>query len=405
MNIVVLSTLYPDPLDRENANTTPVVHKFAKEWVKQGHNVLVIHNLNIFVLPLYYIPERIWSILSSKVGFKINLNRKQRKDYYFKKDNVDVERLTIIKIVPFGKYLNISLNNQYKRLLKVLKKHEFTPDIVIGHAENPQIYQLYRMKDDYKNIKTSLVFHGVEYLKRKSYTTWRNEYFNTIDKIGFRNKDIYRKACEEIGFNREYFICPSGISEKIIPTKVPNKILVNKKMKIIYVGQLIKRKHVDKIIKVLTSLNNCFDFECEIIGDGEELEALKDIANKTDLKNNIAFLGRLQHKEVIKKMLQANLFIMISEGEAFGLVYLEAMSQGCIAIASKDSGMEDIIQNGVNGYLCDSGNASELNNILLNIKQLNDLEVISLINNSYNTSKKFTDEYVARQYLKNVTDI
>ena len=42
---------------------------------------------------------------------------------------------------------------------------------------------------------------------------------------------------------------------------------------------------------------------------------------------------------------------MISQGEAFGLVYLEAMARGCITIASRGEGFDGIIKDGINGFL------------------------------------------------------
>lgn len=49
-------------------------------------------------------------------------------------------------------------------------------------------------------------------------------------------------------------------------------------------------------------------------------------------------------------MLASDCFIMISKNEAFGLVYLEAMSAGCITIASRGEGFDGVIIHGVNGF-------------------------------------------------------
>ena len=58
MNILVITTIYPEPDDGVLAPTTPVVHNFAKEWVKMGHKVMAIHNSNKFPLPFYFIPKK-----------------------------------------------------------------------------------------------------------------------------------------------------------------------------------------------------------------------------------------------------------------------------------------------------------------------------------------------------------
>jgi len=56
MKILVLTSVYPQPDDDKYTGVTPVVHYYAKEWAKAGHDVLVIHNANKFILPVYHQP-------------------------------------------------------------------------------------------------------------------------------------------------------------------------------------------------------------------------------------------------------------------------------------------------------------------------------------------------------------
>lgn len=67
MNILLLTSNYPAPdLPKE---TTPVVHYFAKEWVSNGHKVIVIHNQTIFPRIIYPFLRLFAKILSTKVGY------------------------------------------------------------------------------------------------------------------------------------------------------------------------------------------------------------------------------------------------------------------------------------------------------------------------------------------------
>ena len=59
-------------------------------------------------------------------------------------------------------------------------------------------------------------------------------------------------------------------------------------------------------------------------------------------------------------MQMSECFIMVSKNETFGLVYLEAMLQGCIVVASKNEGIDGIIIHGENGFLCNAGDVNEL---------------------------------------------
>jgi glycosyltransferase involved in cell wall biosynthesis len=90
---------------------------------------------------------------------------------------------------------------------------------------------------------------------------------------------------------------------------------------------------------------------------------------------------------------------MISEGEAFGLVYLEAMSRGCITIASKNEGMDGIIKDGINGFLCESGNQFDLENKLRFISCLSTKEIKVIKINAIHTAQEYTNEKAALKYL------
>jgi len=93
---------------------------------------------------------------------------------------------------------------------------------------------------------------------------------------------------------------------------------------------------------------------------------------------------------------------MISSNEVFGLVYLEAMAQGCIVIASKGGGFDGIIVDGENGFLCEQGNHEELAQIYRRINTLSKAEKRIIAQNAIKTASTYTDSNVARRYLDSV---
>ena len=123
-----------------------------------------------------------------------------------------------------------------------------------------------------------------------------------------------------------------------------------------------------------------------------------------NLESCIHLLGHLSREQVFEKMTAADCFVMISENETFGLVYLEAMAQGCLVIASEREGMDGIIEHGVNGFLCKAGDAIELSNIIKHINNLSieERKVISF--NALNTVRNLTDRRVAQLYLDAITE-
>lgn len=93
---------------------------------------------------------------------------------------------------------------------------------------------------------------------------------------------------------------------------------------------------------------------------------------------------------------------MISEEETFGLVYLEAMSMGCITIASRNEGMEGIIVDGKNGFLCKAGDEHELASIINKINQMPQDKLNEISINAIKTAKELTDDKVAEHYINSI---
>ena len=86
----------------------------------------------------------------------------------------------------------------------------------------------------------------------------------------------------------------------------------------------------------------------------------------------------------------------------FGLVYLEAMARGCITVASKNEGMEGIIQDGVNGFLCKAGDVNELVSVIQRINVLPAAEKQRISDKARYTAEELSDYNVAKHYIETV---
>ena len=117
------------------------------------------------------------------------------------------------------------------------------------------------------------------------------------------------------------------------------------------------------------------------------------------IDNKIILKGHLKRDDVIRELDSAEVFIMISKRETFGLVYLEAMARGCIVVASKDEGMEGIIKHGYNGYLCNAGNPDALAKIIKEIKELPLDELNKISHAALLTAREMTDKKMAENYI------
>ena len=132
------------------------------------------------------------------------------------------------------------------------------------------------------------------------------------------------------------------------------------------------------------------------------MKKMKTLVSTTDHFETF-FAGKIPRHQVFQMMDEHHVFIMISQREIFGLVYLEAMARGMIVIGSRGEGIDGVIQDGKNGFLCNPGDTSELANILSRIERTDGAALSKISNNARHTAQKFTDELVAEEYFAQVS--
>ncbi|PKU06077.1 glycosyltransferase family 4 protein, partial [Neisseria meningitidis] len=98
------------------------------------------------------------------------------------------------------------------------------------------------------------------------------------------------------------------------------------------------------------ALAQCPQLRLNIGGSGQEEQRLKQQAADLGITHAVTFLGALQPEAVLDLMRNSDAFVLASRTETFGVVYIEALSQGLPVIATRCGGAESIVSDG-NGYL------------------------------------------------------
>ena len=151
---------------------------------------------------------------------------------------------------------------------------------------------------------------------------------------GFRAKDVA--------------VVPNGIDIEIFRhidiSRVPHRI--------ISVAHLKKVKGLDYLIKAMPAVLKDFpDAEFVLVGDGPERKNLENLAHSLGLGGRVKFKGALPHSQVAQELAKAEVFVLPSLAEGFGIAVVEAMAAGLPVIASRVGGITDIIQHNHNGLL------------------------------------------------------
>ena len=347
MKILVITDLYPI---KDDEKCTPrTIYDFVQEWKKSGHEVKVI-----------------------KPNFILN-SFLRRKPFYKSGIYGDIENINYW--LPFiGKIKNKIQSN-------------LEADIVIAHMPSGLIFA----NKLGLNFCAGVHVSDLEVLRNPVYKiyfkTELEQAYQNAQKIACRSfvlKDKFLKLYSE--YASKTFVAPSGIQFKPIK-RTWNPI---GKIKVLTCGQLIKRKNIDKVIHACEGFEN---IELTVIGSGEKYKDLRKLSKKP------IFTGRLSHEEVLKKMCESDIFILPSINETFGMVYLEAMAEGCITVCTKGDGIDGIIKDSENGFLTEVDKVGETIQRMLDYKDKN-----KLLNNAYNTILSYNQHSMADNYLSNLED-
>ena len=109
----------------------------------------------------------------------------------------------------------------------------------------------------------------------------------------------------------------------------------------------LKNKHSDKALKLL------------IIGDGSQMESLKQLSSQLGLDSDVKFTGRIAFSEISIYYNMLDVLVNISDYESFGVSVIEAMACEMPVIATNTGGLKEIIENSTFGSLVEVGNVEQ----------------------------------------------
>lgn len=360
MKILVITDLYP--IEENEKHTPRTIFDFVQGWKDLGHEVSVIKPN--FILNSFLRKKPFYK--SGQYGEVLNLN-------FWTPFWGNVKNKIPCGLIPTQALHDEGGSNDF--------------DLVIAHMPSGL---LYANKIADKNLPFVAGVHvsDIEVLTNPIYSvyfrTGLEKAYKRASKIACRSEILREKFLRLYPeFTKKTFVAYSGINPEFITQK---EWQIKDRYRVLTCAKLIKRKNVDKVIKACDRIEN---IDLTVIGEGEELESLKKLSSKP------AFLGHLEHSKVLEEMRNADIFILPSQNETFGMVYLEAMASGCVTVGLRGDGIDGIIENGVNGYL------TGLNNIDLVIKKIINTDNNCLLQNAHETILNYTKEKACLNYLNN----
>ncbi len=311
MNVLIVN--YSETTSPGGINKT--IGETAKNLVKRNHRVTVIQNN------------------------PLNLPHEELIDDY--------------KIIRINSLLGKYLYDFSFRIYYYLKNHfnELNPDIIHIHGYHSlfSLIVFFNLKNLHPEIP--IVFSAHLDIVR---STFAGKYlWNIYNWLGGY---IFQKCSHIVAFSdyeaseivKRFHVDPDKIS--IIPHGVdtinPIQKSKEKKIKLVYYGYLIKRKGVDYILNSLNTLIYDLDeknVELTIIGEGPELKNLLKLAGDLNLEDYIIWKPFLSKKSLIKEIKKGEIYLLLSNSEAYGISVAENLSSGNPSIVTKRTALKEFL--------------------------------------------------------------
>lgn len=148
--------------------------------------------------------------------------------------------------------------------------------------------------------------------------------------------------------------------------------------RIVFVGRVTGEKHIDVLLRAVAVLDPKLDVKLEIVGGGDQLSQLKQLATTLGIRSRVNFTGYVTDEELRATLTNATLFAMPSIAELQSIATMEAMASGLPIVAANAMALPHLVHDGENGYLFEPGNVDDLAEKLTNVLELEDEELLQL---------------------------
>ncbi len=320
MNILIFN--WRDPKNPKSGGAEIVTMEHAKAWAKNGHNVT-------------------W--------FTSSFQNCQKQ-----------ETISNVNIVRRGNFIMVYLFAPFYYLFSK-QKFDLVVDEIHGlpfftplFARIPKIAFIHEVADEIWDYMYSFPINKIGKIiepillfpyKNVKFMTVSDSTKNSLIKVGIKASKI--------------LVINNGVKEKplnVLPSK-------EKIPTFIFVSRVVKMKGIEEVIRaffyILKELKNA---KLWIVGDGDKayVDKLKETMGSFSISTKVKFFGKVDDNKKLELMKKAHLLLHASIKEGWGLVVIEAASQGTPSVVYNVSGLKDSVKNGKTGIVLKENNAKEM---------------------------------------------
>lgn len=331
MNIGLFSeTYYP-----EINGVATSVYMLKNEMEKRGHNVYVFttttpgapeHEHNVFrvpSLPFILITER-----------RVGMFYQPKLAHIIKKLNLDIIHThTEFSLGIFGR-------------------------IMAKEMKLPVVHTYHTIYEDYTHYLVH--FKALDRRAKTFARTYTKVCCNTVEQVIVPTEKT-RRLLMAYSVHKDICVVPTGIDlSKFERYKYPRQEIDDLKLScgikqgekvLLYIGRVSQEKNIEEIILAMPEyMATRQNVKFVIVGSGPALEKLQDLVAQFKLEERFVFTGAKPWDTIGLYYQLGDVFVSASRSETQGLTYIEAMASGLPVVAREDKCLEDILEEGKNGY-------------------------------------------------------
>ena len=318
MDILITVGIFPPDI----GGPASFVPKIAKYLINKGHNVKIIC-----------------------------LSDKEHLTY---KDDINVIRInrsspiifrwlkTIVKIYSNSKKSDLifvnglgtetTIANLFIRK-KVIRK-------IVGDPVWERVYNKNLIDESFDDFQENN--HGLSISLQKIIRNWS---INRSDRVITPSHHL-KAFLEGIGIKKNIYVINNGV-----PINNREKVFFeNKIIQLLVVSRLVSQKNIDFIIKAVKLLTN-HDVLLNIVGDGTELNNLKNVVKKNELNEKVNFIGKVNERKLEEYLEGSDIFIQASDYEGLPHSILEAANYELPILSTEVGGCSEFLNKGERGYI------------------------------------------------------
>jgi len=305
------------------------------------------------------------------------------RDSFIKLNSLHSSPFYIIGAIPF-----IFFNSFYiavKHKVDIFHCHGFIGSI-IGYflsrvTRVPFISTEQGLVDANKGLlfSTTNFLRGIVYRKASICIASSEAVANDFRKLGVKNIEIIPNGVDLEAFanKRDYSIQKDAFT-------------------ILSVGRLEKVKGHKYLIEAFKDIKARIPkAQLLVVGDGSERENLEAQVEELDLSESVKFTGAVKHEDLPDIFAKANIFVMPSLFEGFGITAIEAMASGLPLVASKAGSLIEVVEDGRNGMLIGAEDSEAITQAVLFIYD-NPHEAQRLSKNGVERAKEYSWDSVSQ---------